>query len=142
MASTEEALLEDLANEARELAQRLPVDIDPGPNPPPPTTEIGFLVSLHTDDPGESGTANEVSYAGYKRSPANIQPIKNGVGFRNARPILFPACTGEGVSVSHFVLWAEGKPVTSGPLSSRLYMTPGMLVQFAANSIRITMSPG
>ena len=71
------------------------------------TTAGAFWLSLHTADPGETGTqtTSEVAYTGYAR----VSVARSGSGWTRtgnsispAANIDFPACTGGTATASHF----------------------------------------
>lgn len=71
------------------------------------TTAGSFWISLHTADPGETGTqtTSEVAYTGYAR----VSVARSGSGWTRtgnsispAANIDFPACTGGTATATHF----------------------------------------
>ena len=109
-------------------------------------TASTLYISLHTADPGETGTAitNETSYGGYSRVPV----IKasgwsdGGSTFSNDALIQFPQCTSGTVTLMYFgvvtTASGAGQLLVSGQLSSNLGVSAGIQPQFAAGDLDVT----
>ena len=100
----------------------------------------GLYMSLHTANPGDTGTASEVTGGSYARQPiafnASVpgsgQALSNGaVSFTS-----MPATT-----VTYFGIFdavSGGNPLFDGPLSSAQTTTAGATLAFAAGQVIIT----
>ncbi len=110
-------------------------------------TAGSFYISLHTGDPGESGsqTTSEANYTSYAR----VAVARSGAGWTisganavNAAIISFPACTGGTSNVTHFGIGANtsgtGSLFFSGALSSSLAVSNGITPAFAIGTLTIT----
>lgn len=112
-----------------------------------PTQPTSTEVSLHTGDPGEDGSANEVpgtSWTNYARQTVNNDgttspfwraAVVEGGGHRvdNNGQIDFGTATvsGADVSVSHIVVWDQaGNPLYVGALGSTKTVQDGDPVRF------------
>jgi hypothetical protein len=109
------------------------------------TGNTEFYLSLHTDDPGETGTqtTSEANYDGYDRVPV----IRTAAGWtvtnnqaENAALIQFPLCEG-GSSVCTYValgtvdLPGSGQILYSGALNSPRTISNGIQPQFSAGDL-------
>lgn len=94
-----------------------------------------LYVSLHTADPGETGTeaTNEVSYTSYAR----VAVARNSGGWTvtgnsvsPAANIDFPACTGGSATATHFVIGVASSGSTkilySGPITPNISIATGV----------------
>jgi hypothetical protein len=103
-----------------------------------------FYISLHTADPGETGTqtTSETSYTGYAR----ISVARSGAGWSvagntvsNAAAVTFGACTVGTPTITHFGigsdLAAAGNLFMSGALSASLAVSPGITPSFAIGQL-------
>lgn len=118
----------------------------------PSTTAGSFYGSLHTADPGVSGTqtTSEAAYTGYGTRPG---VARSGAGWTvnattgvvtNAAAISWPACTA-GTSTVTFVGWgtaatAAGNLIASGAQSPSLSVSTGITPTAAIGAITITVS--
>jgi hypothetical protein len=111
------------------------------------STAGNLYISLHTADPGESGsqTTSESAYTSYAR----VAVARSGSGWTvsgnsavNAATISFPACTGSTSTVTHFGIGANstgaGILLFSGALTSSLAVSNGITPSFAASALTIT----
>lgn len=82
-----------------------------------PTAHSNIYVSLHTDDPTNDGTENEVTAESYDRAEttADTDWTITGNSFENAVEIAFPEAEESWGNVSHFVIW-DGSTDTDNPL--------------------------
>lgn len=110
-----------------------------------PLTDL--QVSLHTADPGESGsqTTNECTYTSYARvavarTSGGWTVTANAVA--NAAIISFPTATGGSETATHFAVGTAGsgagKILYSGALTSGLAISNGITPEFAAGDLDIT----
>lgn len=113
------------------------------------TTAGSFYISLHTADPGETGTqdTNDSLYTGYARvavarSVAQWTVTNNTADNDNA--ITFPACTGGSESETHFglgsaaALSSAGNLFLYGALTAPLSVSNGITPSFAAGALDVT----
>lgn len=88
-----------------------------------------FYISLHTADPGETGTQT-TSEAGYT-SYARVAVARSAAGFTisgntvsNAAAVVFPACTGSSATCTYFGIGTDssgaGNLLFSGALNASL----------------------
>jgi hypothetical protein len=111
-------------------------------------TAGSFYVSLHTADPGETGTqtTSETAYTGYAR----IAVARSGAGWTcsgatasNAAAILFGTCTASpGAAVTHFGLGSDvsgaGNLFFSGALGSSYTVAVSNAPNFAIAALVVT----
>ena len=108
-----------------------------------------FYVSLHSADPGESGTqsTNEVAYTSYAR----VAVARAGGGWTltsqtisNTALVQFPQCTGSTATASYFGIGTDasgaGNLLMSGALTSSLSISNGIQPQFAAGALTVTVA--
>lgn len=111
-------------------------------------TAGNFYVSLHTADPGESGTqsTSETAYTSYAR----VAVARAGGGWTltsqtisNTALVQFPQCTGGTSTVSYFGIGTDssgaGNLLMSGALTSPLSVSNGIQPQFAAGALTVTV---
>lgn len=110
-----------------------------------PNTNL--YVSLHTADPGESGsqTTSEASYTGYARvavarTSGGWTVTDNSV--TNAAAITFPQCTGGSNTISHFAVGTAssgaGKILYKGELTASLAVSNLIIPEFASSTLTIS----
>jgi len=110
-----------------------------------PNTNL--FVSLHTADPGESGsqTTSEASYTGYARvavarTSGGWTVTNNSV--TNAAAITFPQCTGGSNTISHFAVGTAssgaGKILYKGALTASLAVSNLIIPEFASSTLTIS----
>lgn len=110
-----------------------------------PNTNL--YVSLHTADPGESGsqTTSEASYTGYARvavarTSGGWTVTDNSV--TNAAAITFPQCTGGSNTISHFAVGTgssgAGKILYKGALTASLAVSNLIIPEFAPGTLTIS----
>jgi hypothetical protein len=111
-------------------------------------TAGSFYVSLHTADPGESGTqsTNEVAYTSYAR----VAVARSAGGWTltaqtisNTALVQFPTATGGTATATHFGIGTDlsgaGNLLMSGALTSSLSISNGIQPQFAAGALTVTV---
>ncbi|MBA3243242.1 MAG: hypothetical protein H0T60_18635 [Acidobacteria bacterium] len=107
-----------------------------------------FYVSLHTADPGETGsqTTSEAAYTGYARvavarSAAGWTVAANNAS--NAAAVTFGACTAGSSTVTHFGigsdLSAAGNLFFRGTLTASLAVTAGITPAFAIGELDVNL---
>lgn len=116
----------------------------------PSATAGNLYVSLHTADPGETGTqnTNETSYTSYAR----VAVVRSAVGWtvggsapttaQNAAIVAFPQCTGGTPTITHFGVGTAssgaGKLLYSGALTASLAVSSGITPQFGIGALLVT----
>jgi hypothetical protein len=109
-----------------------------------------FYVSVHTADPGETGTqtTSEASYTGYARAAV----ARSGAGWTvsgtaptqaaNAAAVSTGACTAGSETLTHFVVGrdaaAAGEAIFIGALTSSLAVSSGITPSFAIGALVCT----
>lgn len=115
----------------------------------PPATYI----ALHTVDPTDAGTGDEVSGGSYARvlvnasggaSPAWTDAVEDGVGHKvaNADDIVFPQATAYWGVVGYFGIWdadLQGNLLYHGPLDDAKTITTGDTFRFTAGNLKLRM---
>lgn len=107
-----------------------------------------FYVSLHTGDPGETGTqtTSEAAYTSYAR----VSVARSGAGWTisgnnvsNAAAITFPACTASSSTVTHFGIGSDssgtGNLFFKGALGASLSVTTGITPSFAIGELDVNL---
>lgn len=113
-------------------------------------TAGSLYVSLHTSDPGETGsqTTNETAYTNYAR----VAVARSSGGWTvsgtaptqvaNAAQINFPTCGASGATLTHFAVGkassGAGEILYSGALSSSLAVSNGITPDFAIGALAVT----
>jgi len=109
-----------------------------------------FYISLHTADPGETGTqtTSEATFTSYAR-----KSVVRGTGTwtvttadpavaTNDAAITFVTCTGGTNTITHFGIGTDtsgaGNLLFSGALDSSLAVSNGITPEFAINALDIT----
>lgn len=115
------------------------------------TPATSLYVSLHTADPGETGsqTTNEIAYTNYVRVPVTRNSSEWGVTVadpaeaNNTNAITFATCGVTGGTATHFGIGTgssgAGYLMFSGALSSSLVISNGIQPQFAATQCKTTL---
>lgn len=106
-----------------------------------------FYISLHTADPGESGSQNtsEANYTGYAR----VSVARSGAGFTisgnnvsNAAAVTFGACSAGSSTVTYFGIGTDssgaGNLIISGSTNS-LAVTSGITPSFASGDLDVNI---
>jgi hypothetical protein len=107
-----------------------------------------LYVSLHTADPGETGTqtTSEATYTSYARetvarTSGGWTVTNNQV--KNAALVQFPQCTGGSNTITHAAIGTAssgtGQIIVKGALSSSLAVSTGIQPQFAADALTFTL---
>lgn len=112
------------------------------------TAAGSFYISLHTADPGETGTAvtSETAYTSYARVPVARSSagwtISGTTQVANAAVVTFPVCGATGSTVTHFGICATasgaGELYHSAALSSPLAVNLAITPSFAAGVLVVT----
>lgn len=109
------------------------------------TTAGVFYISLHTADPGETGTqtTSESAYTNYSRvsvARSSAQWTHASGVTDNDATITFPACGASGSTITHFGIGSDtsgtGNLFFSG--TSSLTVSNGVTPSFAAGALDIT----
>ena len=111
-------------------------------------TAGSFYVSLHTADPGETGTqtTSEATYTSYAR----VAVARSGAGWTvsgnnvsNAAAINFPAATGGTNTITHFGIGSDssgtGNLFFKGALSASLSVSSGITPSFAIGDLDVNL---
>lgn len=114
------------------------------------STAGSLYVSLHTSDPGETGTqtTNEANYTSYAR----VAVARSSAGWTisgtaptqaaNAATVSFPQCTGGSSTVTYVGIGTAssgtGKLLYSGALTSSLAVSNNITPSFTAGALVIT----
>ena len=111
-------------------------------------TAGSFYISLHTADPGETGTqtTSEATYTSYAR----VAVARSGAGWTvsgnnasNAAAINFPACTGGTNTITHFGIGSDvsgaGNLFFKGALSASLAVSSGITPSFAIGDLDVNL---
>ncbi len=111
-------------------------------------TAGSFYISLHTGDPGETGTqtTSEATYTSYAR----VAVARSGAGWTiasanvsNAAAINFPACTGGTNTITHFGIGSDssgaGNLFFKGALSASLAVSSGITPSFAIGELDVNL---
>lgn len=112
------------------------------------TTAGNFYISLHTADPGETGTqtTSEATYTSYAR----VAVVRSGSGWTvsgnnasNTAAITFPACTGGSNTITHFGIGSAasstGNLFLKGALTSSLAVSSGITPVFAIGDLDVNL---
>lgn len=110
-------------------------------------TAGSFYVSLHTGDPGETGTqtTSEANYTGYAR----VAVARSGAGWTiagdtvsNAAVITYGLCTAGSNTITHFGIGSDlsgaGNLFFSGALNASLAVSNGITPNFAIGDLTTT----
>ena len=111
-------------------------------------TAGSFYISLHTADPGESGTqsTSEASYTGYARVAVNRTAggwTRTVSTIANTALVQFAQCTGGSATVTHFGVGTDstgaGNLLMKGALNAALNISNGIQPQCAAGALTATV---
>jgi len=112
------------------------------------TTAGSFHVSLHTADPGETGTqtTSEANYTGYARVAVARSTagwtVASGVGDNDAA-ITYGLCTAGSNTITNFGLGSDASGVGNlnlkGALAASLAVSNGVTPSFAAGALDISL---
>jgi hypothetical protein len=114
----------------------------------PMTRPTAWYLSLHTDDPGDTG-ANEVTtaaaYTNYARKSVTFAaPTSVDVGpstTSNTGAVSFPALSGTGATVTHVGIWTAltgGTLLRVGALAVAKTVAAGEVLSFAIGEVILT----
>ena len=111
-------------------------------------TAGSFHISLHTADPGETGsqTTSEATYTSYAR----VAVARSGAGWTiasanasNAAAVTFPACTGGSNTITHFGIGSDssgaGNLFFYGALSASLPVSSGITPSFSIGDLDVNV---
>lgn len=107
-----------------------------------------FYVSLHTADPGETGsqTTSEATYTDYARVAVARSSggwTISGNGVSNTAAITFPPASGGSSTVTHFGIGSDssgaGNLFFKGALGASLAVTTGITPSFAIGDLDVTL---
>ena len=111
-------------------------------------TAGSFYISLHTADPGETGTqtTSEATYTSYAR----VAVARSGAGWTisganvsNAAAVNFPAATGGANTITHFGIGSDlttaGNLFFKGALSASLAVSSGITPSFAIGELDVNI---
>lgn len=108
-----------------------------------------FSVSLHTGDPGETGSqiVNETTYTGYARVAVSRLSstgwtVSGGIAY-NTTTITFGACTGGSGTITHFGIGcssgtSSGYLVFSSSITTALAVSSGVTPSFASTALQVS----
>lgn len=112
------------------------------------TTPGNFFISLHTADPGETGTqtTSEATYTGYGR----VSVARSGAGWTvsannaaNAAAVTFGACTAGTNTITHFGIGSDstgtGNLFLKGALTASLAVSAGITPSFAIGELDVNL---
>ncbi len=107
-----------------------------------------FYISLHTADPGETGTqtTSEANYTGYAR----VAVARSAAGFTisaanvsNAAAVTFGACTAGSNTITHFGIGSDlttaGNLFFKGALTASLAVSAGITPSFAIGELDVNL---
>lgn len=112
------------------------------------TAAGSFFISLHTADPGETGTqtTSEVAYTSYARVAVNRTAggwTRSTSTMSNTALVQFPQATGGTATATHFGIGTDssgaGNLLLKGALNSSLAISNGIQPQFAAGALTATV---
>lgn len=113
------------------------------------STAGSFYISLHTGDPGETGTqsTSEAAYTSYARvavARALAQWTVTNDTVENDNAITFPQATGGSETETHFGIGSDlsgtGNLNLKGALNSSLAVSSGITPEFAAGALDISVA--
>lgn len=98
------------------------------------TRPTAWAVHLHTADPGEDGTANELSGGGYVQQAVTWTRTNNEVA--NTAAVTFPVAS-SGYTVTHVSIKADATTVIAkGALAVSKTLVAGEALVFAINELK------
>ena len=110
------------------------------------STAGSFYISLHTADPGETGsqTTNETAYTNYARvavARSTAGWTASGNNCSNDSAITFAQCGASGATITHFGIGTDasgaGNLIFKGALDSSLAVSNGITPSFAAGALDV-----
>jgi len=106
------------------------------------TSPATVYLSAHTADPGEAGSASEVSGNGYARVAVTFSAPTDGV-FPTSADATFPAAAGGNWgTITHFAIWdasTAGNSLFKGALSASKVIDDGDTLKFVAAALTVSM---
>jgi hypothetical protein len=105
------------------------------------TPPVAIYVGLHTDNPGEDGTANELSGGNYERRPMTFGSVSGG-SVQNNAAVTFPQASSSWGVITHFSLWDYDSDPSNclyyGALSLPKTVGATDIFEFLAGGITVT----
>jgi hypothetical protein len=103
------------------------------------TQPSALYMALHTADPGDTGTANEVTGGSYARQTIAFGSVATiNTPATNSGAVNFTSMPA--VTVTHFSIQdasTSGNPLFIGPLTTPQTLTAGQTLTFAAGSVSV-----
>lgn len=105
------------------------------------TRPTAWKVQLHTGDPGEAGTANEVSSTdtGYVAGGATVTWTRTNNEVANTAAITFPTVGTTGYTVSHVALTDGTNVLAKGELAVPKALVTGEALVFAIGELKFNV---
>lgn len=109
----------------------------------PATRPSAWYVALHAGDPGEDGSANELSGAGYARVSTTFAVSGNVA--TSAGDVVFGPATGDwngGAEITHASVWdaaSGGNCLVKGPLAAGQIVLDGGTLTIGAGALTVTI---
>lgn len=105
--------------------------------------EANQFISLHTADPGETGSTAELTDSGYARKSASFGTPVSGAGTcANDAEVLFNAIADAGpFTVTHFGIWTAatgGSCIIKGALATSKQFSQNDVPRFPVGSLVVT----
>lgn len=101
-----------------------------------------WYVALHTGDPGEAGSANELSGNGYARQAVTFAVAADGATENEDQLTFGPNTDSNWGTVSHVSVWdneTSGNCLFKGALSSSVSINVGDSLVIGAGNLQITL---
>jgi len=101
-----------------------------------------WYVALHTGDPGEAGSANELSGNGYARQAVTFAAAVDGATENEGQLTFGPNTDSNWGTVSHVSVWDDetgGNCLFKGALSSSVSINVGDSLVIGAGNLQITL---
>ena len=101
-----------------------------------------WYVALHTGDPGEAGSANELSGNGYARQAVTFAAAADGTTENEGQLTFGPNTNSNWGTVSHVSVWdaaTGGNCLFKGALSSSVSINVGDSLVIGAGNLQITL---
>lgn len=113
----------------------------------PSAADGSFYISLHTANPGETGsqTTSECAYTSYARVAVGRTSgfTVSGNNASNAAAVTFPAATGGSETATHFGIGTDssgaGNLLFYGALTSSLAISSGITPEFAIGQLDVDL---
>lgn len=112
------------------------------------TRPTNWYIGLHTGDPGEAGSANEISGNAYARTAvtfdAAAQPSSGLTFCDNSATVTFPTASGGNWgTISHISIWdaqTSGNALFKGALTASKSVLDGDTFQIQAGQLTISLT--